>query len=305
MSASLSRKFLADLTQVYATLRPQALSAAFLSDLKQVHATLPLASGANLRLLAKRFDKWRSVTQDFIRTRFRKLDKDDPLRCPVSLFRPKGYGRLETAHTRTLAWLLDPNGEHGFGNTLLAALLRHLSGRDCSDKLRAKPVQSEVPINGSGAQGRLDVLAEGIWEDGESAGWVLAIEAKVDAWEGEDQLLKYEAWLRSRAAGRALFRVFLTPKGRPPETGSEGWEPMSFLNLVQVFRNVYGKLRLAPGFHFLKFYLAGVLQDVCRLLPYQDVRRLFRYAGDRSTDPYAVASYLKTVHDSRSEAGKP
>jgi hypothetical protein len=153
-------------------------------------------------------------------------------------------------------------------------------------------VKSEVPIDGSGARGRLDVLAEGTWENGERSGWVLVIEAKVDAWEGEDQLDKYESWLRSRAAGRELFLVFLTPDGRAPETGAEEWVSLSFLELVRTFRAVYDGLRSAPAFHFLRFYLAGVPQDVCGV-----PRNL---AGD-TADPYAVASYLNAVHQSRLE----
>jgi hypothetical protein len=273
MSATLSPRFLADLAQVYANLRPQTQSSAFLSD------------------LAHRLDKWRSVTEQRVRARREELPEEDPLRCPISLFRTMDYGRLETAHTRTLAWLLDPEREHGFKNTVLAALLRRLSGHDCSDGLRVEQVRSEYPIDGSGAEGRLDVLAEGVWEDGGQSRWVLVIEAKVDAWEGEDQLQKYEAWLRSHAADRQVFRVFLTPEGRLPQSGAEEWEPLSYLELVQTFRSVYGALRHAPGFHFLRFYLAGVLQDVCHC----------PCVGEDGADPYAVAAYLKTVHESRSE----
>lgn len=222
--------FLGELAQVYAALRPQALSAAFLSDLAQVHATLPVASDANLLSLAKCFDEWRRLTQEFVRTRLVELSADDPLKCPISLFRTMDYGRLETAHTRALAWLLHPEREHGFGKTLLAALLRHLSGDDCSNGLRVKGVESEYLIDGSSASGRLDVLAEGTWENEKRNGWVLVIEAKVDAWEGEDQLPKYENWLRSKAADHEVFRVFLTPDGRVPETGAEEWEPFPFSN---------------------------------------------------------------------------
>ena len=87
-------------------------------DLKQVYDALPVASDDSLLFLAARFDKWRSVTKEFIRTRRAKLSDDDPLKCPISLFRTMDFGRLETAHTRTLAWLLDPKGEHGFGGIL-------------------------------------------------------------------------------------------------------------------------------------------------------------------------------------------
>jgi hypothetical protein len=291
MSMTLSPKFLAHLAQVYAALRPQTLSQPFLSDLKRVYDTLPVASDDNLLFLANSFAKWRKVTKDSIRVRVKALSDDDPLKCPISLFRTMDAGRLEIAHTRTLAWLLDPTREHGFGTTLLVALLRHLSGNTCSGGFRVDWVKSEHPIDGSGARGRLDVLARGAFEDGPRSGWLLVIEAKVDAGEGEDQLQKYETWLRSNARGREVFRVFLTAEGARP-TGADEWEPLSFLELVRIFRAAYSGLRHAPGFHFLRFYLAGVLQDVCRLP---------RNVESENTDPYAVASYLKSVSDFPSE----
>jgi hypothetical protein len=286
---SLSQAFLDDLADVYASLQPQALSAAFLSDLAQVHATLRDTSDANLPFLAKRFDEWRSVTRELVRTGLATLDRNtEPLLCPISLFRTMDYGRLETAHTRVLAWLLDPTREHGFGTTLLDTLLRSLPGYNCSSPLRVRRVASERPIAGVGAKGRLDVVAEGDWEGVQGSGWVLVIEAKVDAWEGEDQLQKYDKWLGTYAAGREVFRVFLTPDGRESDGN---WEPLSFLRLVQIFRVAYSSLVERPGFHFLRFYLAGVLQDVCRWS---------RNIEEDTADPYAVASYLKSVHDSQS-----
>jgi len=295
MSPNLSPTFLADLTQMYAMIGPQTLSPAFLSDLAQIHANLPIASDANLLCLAKCLDQWRSVTQEFVRTHIGKLADDDPLRCRISLFRTMDYGRLETAHTRTLAWLLDPrmNEEHGFGHTLLAALLSRFADRDHFDRLQVDRVVGEYPLDASAGGGRLDVLAEGVWEcQGERVPWVLVIEAKVDGREGEGQLDKYDDWLRSHAAGRETYRVFLTPDGRAPNAGVEEWESLSYLELVRIFRVVYDGLRDTRGFHFLRFYLAGVLQDVCRLP---------RHVGEDAADPYAIASYLKAASDTHSE----
>lgn len=140
------------------------------------------------------------------------------------------------------------------------------------------------------------MFAEGEWQDdGKPVRWVLAVEVKITAPEGEGQLAKYGKWLDSYAHKRQVdhvirsypsnrlamqestyarkrqvdhvIRVLLTPDGRTGESGADGWQPLSFLELVRVFRNVYEELRDAPGFHFLRFYLAGVLQDVCRWRP--------------------------------------
>jgi hypothetical protein len=55
------------------------------------------------------------------------------------------HGRLETAYTRALAWLLGDR-EHGFGSGLLEApLLRLLQGRDVR-LTRVDRVESECPF---------------------------------------------------------------------------------------------------------------------------------------------------------------
>jgi hypothetical protein len=292
MTLNLSQTFVADLAHVFATLQPKPYSAAFLSDLAQIHGDLPVASETNLLFLASRFQEWRKTINEFVHTHLGELSEDDPLRCPISLFRTMDHGRLETAHTRVLAWLLDPRKEHGFGDKLLAALLSRFDSVHVG-RFHVERVASEFSLEWSAGEGRFDVLAQGEWEStGKRVPWTLVIEAKVDAGEEEGQLDNYDDWLRSHAADHEIYRVFLTPDGRAPDTGAEEWEPLSFLELVQSFRGVYDGLRLMPGFHFLRFYLAGVLQDVC-LLP--------RNLGVDAADPYAVASYLKTVRDSRSK----
>lgn len=286
MSTTLSPRFLAHLAGVYARLRPEVFSPSFLSDLKCMYDTLPLASEENLLFLAERFDNWRKVTQDLVQARVETLPDDDPLKCPISLFRTMDAGRLEIAHTRTLGWLLDPTREHGFGTTLLVALLRRLYGESSCKGIRVLRTASEYPIDGAEVGGRLDVVMEGTWENGPRNAWVLVIEAKVDAGEGEDQLQRYEEWLRTNGRCREPLRVFLTTDGRLPKSNADDWECLSFLELVRIFRVAYSGLRQAPGFHFLRFYLAGVLQDICQL-PCN--------VESEITDPYAVASYLNAV----------
>jgi hypothetical protein len=295
MHARLSRNFREDLVRVYATLRPVAPSAAFLSDLKQVHASLPSASDENLLLLADCFQKWRETTRQFVTAHLNELTDDDPLLCPISLFRTMDAGRLEVAHTRTLAWLLDPrkDEEHGFGSTLMAALLERLAERDRFDHLDVEKVVSEHPLEATGGEGRLDILSTGeSRRAGDRSRWMLIIEAKIDAWEGEAQLNRYDEWIDAHAAGCETYRVFLTPEGRPPDNGSDEWKALSFLQLVQTFHKVYRNLRAAPGFQFLRLYLAGVLQDICGFP---------RKVTPEAPDPFAIASYLQNFRKSRPE----
>jgi hypothetical protein len=288
-----SAEFLADLELVCPT-RADSLADTFLADLDLVYADARVSAQrqrevavADLASLGESLTAWREHNRRLLASYLDRLPADDPLLNPVSLFGTLDYGRLETAHTRSLAWLLG-NREHGFGFRLLESLLARL-GLD-GTSVRAGRVESEVPIRSGhhkGDAGRLDVLAEGQLDtnDGESS-WRLVIEGKIDADEGEDQLARYDEWIERRTPADHTLRVFLTEDGREAQTSSEGWQCLSFLELATVFRRAASELRERPGYHFLRYYLTGVLRDVCGVpVP----------VSASAPNPYAAVEYLRSV----------
>ena len=126
-----SAAFLADL-EIACPTCAGAVADTFLTDLDHVY---PAARSANqhqrevatadLISLEESLTSWRDHNQRLLSDYLARLPADDPLLNPVSLFGTLDYGRLETAHTRALAWLLGDR-EHGFGFRLLEALLAHL-----------------------------------------------------------------------------------------------------------------------------------------------------------------------------------
>lgn len=289
----LPAQFLADLQSVYCQLRAP-VSTSFRADLYTVHMTLSgdvSASHASADILVdfewlgSRLERWRERSRKKLQEQLSRLPADDPLRCPISLFATMDYGRLETAHTRTLAWLLDPTKEHGFGHALLRALL----GEMCCPlpAFSVDRVESErsVALPRPGERGRLDVCAEGQWQAG--GGWLLVVEAKIAASEGAQQLDDYDDWIDTVASDRDVFRIFLTPDGRDSETGRAAWLPWSFSCLAGLLRNTSDGLRQAEGYHFLRYYLSGVLQDVCGW-------KFSRNEG-AAADPYQLLDYLANI----------
>jgi hypothetical protein len=245
-----------------------------------------------LPLLAPRLRDWRTHSIEQMRQYLSELPDDDPLRCPISLFGTLGLGRVETAHTTALAWLLNPSQPHGFGSRLLDALLSYLLKSACTTTAQAVLAEHRLMLSGK-SLGRLDIYCEGNWltDSGNSGNWVLAIEAKIDAGESDKQLDKYDEWIKANCGNRDSIRVFLTPEGRLPESEVPGWIPMSYLTLVCVFREQYPHLRDKPGFHFLRFFVTGILKDICRW-------KVPVAVPEMCDDPYGVVSYLKTVHHS-------
>jgi hypothetical protein len=201
--------------------------------------------------------------------------------------------RLETAHTQSLAWLLDERQPHGFGRQLLDAFLDAV---DCSEvsalgEIRGLIRQTRAgPTNLSAEYrleaGRADLFAKGTLANGES--WSLVVEAKIDAAERAEQLSDY--YRKDTANG---LHVFLTPEGaRGVTVGASGeWATLSFRALARSFLAAHAELHALPdrppGCGFLQTYITGVLSDVCGIHCSQTAELILA-----RTNPYRIEALL-------------
>ena len=152
----------------------------------------------------------------------------------VDIFDELGLHGDELFHSKMLAWLLNPRGSHGLGDRFLQDFLRLFHGRPpvlAADR-PATRVAREFHLNGEGESGRLDILIRN-----SRANYVCAIENKVWAREGENQLRRYREVLAREYMDSLVDLVFLTPDGRSPEEDEERphWISMSYrriLNLI-------------------------------------------------------------------------
>ncbi|MBI5767423.1 MAG: PD-(D/E)XK nuclease family protein [Verrucomicrobia bacterium] len=270
---ALPEKFIRDLERVCATLERMPQLDAFIRDLDRVHFASESEQRHGRSISDSDLAELESVLKEIkacALERLRsvgwpdKLPGYDPLLSPISLFGTLDFGRLETAHTRTLAWLMNPNEEHGFGDRLLLAFLRRVfrlaSGTRLVGDIR---VESETRDDACGD--RLDIDISGEWRlpNEKVQRWLVIIEAKIDADEGEDQCRRYEEKCRGRSADERRL-VFLTVDGRAPKSGTEElWQGMAFVELMALFRHQLQYLVGTPGFQFLRLYMTGVLKDVC------------------------------------------
>ena len=295
------QQFLDDLDRVLAADSDFQLPSTFLVDLDVAYANVlqseTRVSTTDLIELGHTLKELRDRRRRELSSLLAKVPADDPIHCPVSLFGTMGYGRLETAHTRTLAWLLNPAGEHGFKGRLLEAFLKYVLREQASHFCitHVDRVQSECGIESAADEltaGRLDILATGRCKlDGSDESWRLVIEAKIDADEGEEQLTRYYSFVYAVGEVSQDMRVLLTPDRRKPQTGDEhDWQSISFSELAEIFGNALPDLRETPGYHFLRFYLAGVLRDVCGVCI---------DATTDSADPYAAVEYLRSTRRAR------
>lgn len=130
---------------------------------------------------------------------------------PIPLFTQKefnvfqlcGVGSIEMRHSRILADLLDPHGDHGFGAAFLKAFFEITGETDMHpENMR---VETEVAFE----DGRMDLVISN-WKDRE----FVVIENKIFAKDQDKQLQRYGKWLKENAGenGKAAL-LYLTLNG--------------------------------------------------------------------------------------------
>lgn len=131
-----------------------------------------------------------------------------------------GLGRKEVRNTAILAWLLDPEGTHGFGRLPLKAFLRGIRRKRNDipeDYHHYCRVQVETNPTGDSTN-RVDIEID-------ADNFFLLVEVKIDACEQQEQVARYCSDARIRAISRPWAVVFLTPHGGKPFTGGSAFTP--------------------------------------------------------------------------------
>lgn len=137
-----------------------------------------------------------------------------------NIFRVLGAGRSELRHSNMLAWLCDPSASHGLGDLFtrrwLMSLMVQAAEMDSPPQGWISPIEIDVMdidhVEAHREYDRIDLLIEIRLATGDR--WIVCIENKVGARQGEDQLERYHRKVESRfsAVSRRTY-VFLTAHG--------------------------------------------------------------------------------------------
>jgi hypothetical protein len=144
-----------------------------------------------------------------------------------NLFRILGCDRNEEVHSNILAWLLDPEESHGLGTQFLSTFMAWVFQKQVSIRM---PI--EVTKNRQTAGDRPDIVIRGY-------DWLMVLENKVDAAEGETQTLRYsERWKRLAAIQkRDPFFAFVSPHGSSAKASE--FVPVSYGMIREMIQNLY------------------------------------------------------------------
>lgn len=162
------------------------------------------------------------------------LDALSPWTERFNIFDILKISRTEIRHSNMLAWLLDPNENHGLGdkflkNTLIQILKENDDKEYDSFKLLLMDLYSFRAFR---EREHIDIL---LVSDKEK--YVIAIENKIGSSEHNHQLQRYREYLDKEYKDYKKILVFLTPDGDEPS--DKKWGILTYESILDILDKVY------------------------------------------------------------------
>lgn len=217
--------------------------------------------------LRSAIERARDVTRKLLEDHLAEFN-DSPLFCSISLLDPLGQSRRELSITQVLVWLLNPKSNHGFGDLLLKAFLSHFADEFDAARIirdtnaRDISVCAEYSLE---SQQRADVVITA----GDCA---VVLEAKINAKEGLHQTSSYADYFGSKFSNTCF--IFLAPLGVDAE--SNEFISLRYLDMCRILIRALPEAAGASGFHYARYFIAGLLKHMCGITPATTVDELLR-----------------------------
>lgn len=159
-----------------------------------------------------------------------------------NVFKALGVTRKEVIQSRFLAYLLSPKEYHYQGAKFLNAFLALINFEPIpAEKSGRIRVSTEHPAGKDSAGedlGRMDIVIDYRPE------WLIVIENKIDAGEGDQQLPRYQKWLEKQDKVRQKPLIFLTPTGHEAVSAErESYKTLSYLAIAKKFEELLPQIK--------------------------------------------------------------
>lgn len=165
--------------------------------------------------------------------------------------------RYEIRHSNMLAWLLDPNENHGIGDGVLRGLIQHIT----IDK-NAEEVFENLLMNYNSFELRREYNWIDILAVSKENKFVLCLENKIDSGEHDDQLNRYRNTVTESFQGYRAMYVYLTPDG-VAASDPDNWYALSYKDLLIIIENACKSKNLTPEAELLiNNYIDAVRRDI-------------------------------------------
>ncbi len=150
----------------------------------------------------------------------------------VNVFDVLKLTRIEIRHSNMLAWLIDPNENHGLGDKVLQGLFKKVADQALVEDYYSFSVKREWR--------NIDIIAVSSKEK-----IVLCIENKIDSDEHDDQLDKYLNTIQIYYPDYKRIMFFLTPSGKQ-SSDPDKWKTLSYNAILQILSDAEKGTTLKP-----------------------------------------------------------
>ena len=187
------------------------------------------------------------------------LDELLPWTGKFNLFDVLKVSRTEIRHSNMLAWLMDPNENHGLGDAFLKGILQRLMENDLDGKYDVfKILLSDMYSFSVYREWKnIDILLTSSEEK-----ILVAIENKIGSHEHSNQLNRYRKILETDFKDYKRVYVFLTPDGEEPSDVAN-WDVLTYTDVVEVLEHLYRQIELQQDVSLMiRNYIEVVRRDI-------------------------------------------
>ena len=165
--------------------------------------------------------------------------------------------RYEIRHSNMLAWLLDPNENHGIGDGVLRGVIQHITtNKDVGD------VFENLLMNYNSFELRREYNWIDILAVSKENRFVLCLENKIDSGEHDDQLNRYRKTVRDSFPGYRTMFIFLTPYGSEA-SDPDHWYALSYKDLLMIIEKACKSKNMLPEAELMiNNYIDAVRRDI-------------------------------------------
>ncbi len=216
--------------------------------------------------------------------------------------------RTEIRHSNVLAWLLNPNENHNFGDAFVKKIFQELIRNQFT---KNKDIMKLLLIDFYSFSvyrewKNIDILMVSREEK-----IVVAIENKVDSHEHDNQLNRYKNTISKEFPEYRKIFIYLTPSGEEPS--DEEWNILTYENIVQNLELIRKNVSLSSDVglmidNYIEVIRRSIMEDkelieVCTKI-YNKHKRALDLIFDYKVDPTQAPSIVRDILQEMADKGE-
>lgn len=177
-----------------------------------------------------------------------------------NLFDVLKISRTEIRHSNMLAWFLNPDENHGFGDKILKGFVQFVIKNNSDDE----DIFSTLLMDYH------DFIIQREWHNidllaiSDESNFILCIENKIDSGEHDDQLNRYRKIIEEHYPNYKKYYIFLSPTGIE-SSDPEYWIPMSYQDVLDIIEKNKSQLEVSTDIKILvENYIEIIKRDILK-----------------------------------------